>query len=311
MSWVFSPSFEAACVAVIASAVPTKGLGFVRGLAGFLLEAAEFCMCRKVPNSIPLAKWQPMLLFVSTWIAICAVGVGMARAHAADAPPVANLTARPLIKGPVPTEVFGVGTRASRVVYVIDISGSMAGEDSNALRALVHEVQQSLEHLCKHQEFGIVVYNERVSVLASENGKPVMLPATIENRAKAARFLQAVEPAGNARHAEAVMKAVELKPDAIFLVTDSESRLDLTPLELARLKPLVGKTSCLIVQLGDTKKHRCPNLSRLATESGGRYEKLTYEAAWMKAFPAMTVESTAPKRASASIEPVNLIQLGL
>jgi len=217
----------------------------------------------------------------------------------AAAPPVAYVPPRPELRGKVPTEVFGVGAPGRRVVYVFDASGSMAERNQQAIRAAAQEVLQSIGHLSKHQEFAIVAYNETVKTFAPEAGrneggtKAGMVFATGENRRHAERFLQSVVAKGNAHHAAALETAYAMKPDVVFLITDSEARLDLTTFELGRVKAAAGKTPCMIVQLGDTKKQSCQNLSRLASETGGRYQKLTYQNAWNLAFQLPTDPTTA------------------
>lgn len=239
--------------------------------------------------------------------AFFAVAFGAAIGFAAETIEVANLPAVPKPRGKASTEVFGMAAKANRVVYILDQSSSMAQHSANALRAGAKEIVESLGHLSKHQQFGIVVYNERVTKFPDIVGDERMLEASSEHRQDAVEFLAGVKAKGNAFHAEAILAAYSMKPDVVFLITDSEAKFDVSSLDLVRLRGVAAKTPCMVIQLGNSKTQRCQNLARLAGESGGRYETMTYDGAWGLAFPPKEREAD---RSRELVDSSSLGQLG-
>ncbi len=69
--------------------------------------------------------------------------------------------------------------------------------------------------------FQIILFNRSVEVLAGSQGAG-LLPATMENKRRVADFLRTVLPEGGTQPVPALKRAMALRPDAIYFVTDAE-----------------------------------------------------------------------------------------
>ena len=85
------------------------------------------------------------------------------------------------------------------------------------------------------------------------------------------RFVENTSAAGGTRHAQAILTALRLKPDVVFLLTDADAAHDLAAEELDRLAERLGTARLMVVQFGGGAGHRSPQLARLAELSGGDY----------------------------------------
>jgi hypothetical protein len=174
---------------------------------------------------------------------------------------------------PTATEVrfAGLGASTARgVVYVIDASGPMV----SSLPEVVREVVRSISRLGPSQRFGVVVFRKRVRGAPAEAGltapaaddqagsapvedppgddrsfewfTPSLVRATPEAKERVARWLSGVRPGGRSTPLDGLRAAIELGPDAIFLLSRGIERsgggvwdlgLARTMAELDRLNP--------------------------------------------------------------------------
>ena len=187
-------------------------------------------------------------------------------------PPAAPPGALSISPGQVATGIFGLEARGNRFVYVFDRSASMAEPDGRPLARAKEELLRSIEQLGDVQQFYVIFYNDRMSLFTATAARGRLVFATAENKRAARRFVDAVRADGGTRHAEPLLAALRLAPDAIFMLTDGAEDDDLTEDELRRIRAAAGRTRCMIVQFGGDGIERSPRLARLAAESGGRYE---------------------------------------
>ena len=173
--------------------------------------------------------------------------------------------------GQVATGIFGLEARGNRFVYVFDRSASMAEPDGRPLARAKAELLWSIEQLGDVQQFYVIFYNDRMHLFTAAAARGRLVFATEENKRSARRFIEAVRADGGTRHAEPLLAALRLAPDAIFMLTDGEEADDLTEDELRRIRGSLGRTRCMIVQFGGDGVDRSPRLARLAAESGGEY----------------------------------------
>jgi hypothetical protein len=141
------------------------------------------------------------------------------------------------------TKLFGLEAQGGKFVYVFDRSGSMGELGGKPLREAKHELLASLNDLDDRQQFYIVFYNEKPRLFDSGSSKGRLVWATPENKKDAARFVDAVTADGGTDHMSALVVALQLKPDVIFLLTDGEQQDDLTAEDLKRIDRLNGGTS--------------------------------------------------------------------
>ena len=174
--------------------------------------------------------------------------------------------------GQVATGIFGLEARGSRFVYVFDRSASMAEPAGRPLARAKDELVRSIEQLGDVQQFYVIFYNDRMQLFTAAAARGRLVFATDENRRSARRFIESVRADGGTRHAEPLLAALRLSPDAIFMLTDGQEGDDLTEDELRRILAAVGRTRCMVVQFGGDGVERSPRLARLAAESGGSYK---------------------------------------
>lgn len=129
---------------------------------------------------------------------------------------------------------FGLQSTGQRVVYVIDRSGSMETDDS--LDIAKSELLASLETLPRGSRFQIIVYNESPKLL--ELGvRDLAIPRKDALR-QVATQLNAIDPKGGTNHLDALRKAVLLKPEIVYWLTDAD---DLSPTLAASIIQLFAK----------------------------------------------------------------------
>ncbi|MFT5302513.1 MAG: hypothetical protein ACI87E_001866 [Mariniblastus sp.] len=115
---------------------------------------------------------------------------------------------------------FGVKSYGTKFVFVIDCSGSMTGPRWN--RA-AKELNQAVDKLEDGQEFLVLLYNSQTQVMLNANLRSaVLLPASNGNKRQFRYWLDRQVTNGGTYPAKAMYVALELKPDAIFLLSDGE-----------------------------------------------------------------------------------------
>lgn len=117
---------------------------------------------------------------------------------------------------------FGTHAYGNKFVYVMDASGSMSSGDGGRIRRARAELIRSINALQPHHSFYVVLYNNRAIKMFDRNERAQLLEATRENKAHAARWITFARPAGSTMPAEALKIAGDLKPDAVFFLSDGE-----------------------------------------------------------------------------------------
>jgi hypothetical protein len=110
---------------------------------------------------------------------------------------------------------FGLQASGDRVVFVVDVSGSMKGRRLYRAR---QELTRSLESLRTDQQFFVIFFSDGALPMASDK----MLPATSENVSETIKWLKRVDSGGGTNPLPGLLMAMQLDPDAIFLMTDGK-----------------------------------------------------------------------------------------
>ena len=119
------------------------------------------------------------------------------------------------------TSFFGIESKGDRFVYVVDCSGSMSEEDR--YQRAIYELHRSLGKLNEDQEFLVAIYNDRIfPMLGTSLTEAKLIKATVENRAKVIQWMRTQVPSGFTLPARAMYGALQVQPDAIFLLSDGE-----------------------------------------------------------------------------------------
>ncbi len=109
---------------------------------------------------------------------------------------------------------YGMSIHAKRIVFALDISGSMTGPRINTAK---RELTTAINALPEDAGFGIVIFNEALNVW-----RPCMVEATAANKQNAAWFIANLIPSGNTATYDALKAAFRFDAEAIYLVTDGE-----------------------------------------------------------------------------------------
>ncbi|MBA3315825.1 MAG: hypothetical protein M3552_05815 [Planctomycetota bacterium] len=170
------------------------------------------------------------------------------------------------------TQMFGVRDKGERIVYVIDVSGSMSSPPT-AIAAAKSELMSSLNSLNADQQFQIIFYNEQAFVLRLRGRPPEKFYwASDINRTLARQEVAAVQPNLGTKHMPALSTALELEPDVIFFLTDAENPA-LNAKQLDDLRRLNRNGARLhAIEFGKGAKLDAQTaLERLAAQNHGAY----------------------------------------
>ena len=173
--------------------------------------------------------------------------------------------------GKIRTGVFGVTGIGNKFIYVFDRSGSMEGAP---LAAAKQEITKSLEDLGKINQFEIIFYNEFLDIFHPAQNKDFagkLFFATEENKSAAEKYMQKINASGATRHLDPLIKAISLKGDCIFFLTDgTEPRIDDNELFRIRRRNK-GRATINVIQFGSEVNVGDNWLKKLARENGGAY----------------------------------------
>ena len=109
----------------------------------------------------------------------------------------------------------GVTAEGKRFVYVVDVSSSMAGEKSEKAR---QELLDSIGALDSNQSFFVAFFNQ--TSYYQPMGR--LVSASPRNKTKIRDWIMLALPQGGTDPREAIIYAISLKPDAIFVLSDGE-----------------------------------------------------------------------------------------
>lgn len=120
---------------------------------------------------------------------------------------------------------FNVGAEGNRFVFVIDASGSMV--EGNRWQMAVRELLKAVEALEEDQEFFVFLYSSGTSPMFDMKPRDIKLhAATPENYNKLYQWMESRFPLGSTLPRSAMKMAIDLNPDAIYLLSDGEIQDD-------------------------------------------------------------------------------------
>ena len=121
---------------------------------------------------------------------------------------------------------------ARKIVYVVDASGSMLLH----LTTVVQSLEQSLHDLNKEQSFAILFFQKDQVITVPPANK--LVSATSKNIINAMKWIQEsdhVIPMGRSNPIKAIAKALRLKPDLVYLLSENirgAGRYEVSPEQL-------------------------------------------------------------------------------
>lgn len=179
------------------------------------------------------------------------------------------------IGGAPGTAFMGTEDEGSRVVFVIDASGSMTS--NNSMQVAKSALVSSLQGLDGDQQFLIIFYDDKPVVLhLRDSHKPQLYAATEIHKTLAKQKIAGIQPGTGTQHVPALEMALRLSPDVIFFLTDGQE----PPIyegELASLKKMNGqKTRIHTIEFGvgpEVSEASYPKnfLRKLSRQNGGTY----------------------------------------
>ena len=167
---------------------------------------------------------------------------------------------------------FGVEAAGSRIVYIVDVSGSML--HNGKIEALKRELVGSLSSLPPGSEFAVIVFSDENSTRVL-GGALRWRDAGASGRADVDTAVRALSPSGGTEPLEAFRLAFDLspKPEAIYFMTDGV----LPANQAARI---IGTVRVLNESAGPATPIHCiafgsregaEDLRRIARQSAGTY----------------------------------------
>jgi hypothetical protein len=142
----------------------------------------------------------------------------------------------------------GLGSSNARsVVYAVDASGPMV----SSLPEVIDELVRSVSRLSATQKFGVVVFRQKEDETETESFMPVLVRATPQAKKEVRAWLLALSPTGRSNPLAGLRTALEMRPDAVFLLSRGIERsggglwelgLDATMEELDKLNPVDERT---------------------------------------------------------------------
>jgi hypothetical protein len=173
-------------------------------------------------------------------------------------------------------QFFGSSAEGNTFCFVVDSSGSM--RRMGAFEAAKTELMRSIRQLKSNQRYYIFFFSEEVDAMTLQGDVPESLPVypTPENLERTARWVQRVPIRGGRPPNDALDQAIELAPDAIFLLFDGETKVDVA----AHLRQsnrvvdlLLGEqVKVPIHTLGFYTRQYEASLQKIAEENGGSYQ---------------------------------------
>jgi hypothetical protein len=164
---------------------------------------------------------------------------------------------------------FGQEIEGSRIVFVLDNSGSMQG---GRLETVIAELLRCVDSLAKDQEFYVIFHSDAIYPLFYPDPVPRYIKPTDANKKLLARWLDTVELCLGDSIDQALAAAEMIEPDAVFLLSDgriqSEKKYRYLAANGARNFPI----HTFAVGLGSSAAGR-RNLETIAGANGGEFRE--------------------------------------
>ena len=157
---------------------------------------------------------------------------------------------------------MGHSMRGGSFVYVIDHSGSMAGDKIEFTK---NELIKSIMKLNARQKFFVIFYDDMFITMPASG----LVKADKANKDKYIEWIRGIDSGGGTKPVPAVLKALSLKPNGIWLMSDGEFyNADQEAQDIRRANP-DAKVHIHTIAFHDPAGE--PILKRIAKENRGEY----------------------------------------
>ena len=164
--------------------------------------------------------------------------------------------------------VFGHGGNVTRIVFVCDASGAMAGK----LAALEAQLTRAIGNLKPIQSLNVIFARDGKAVCLSEKAS---LQATAENRKAALKFIDGIEAQGKSDPTAALEAAFALHPQIVYLLSDGgfadPAAVEKKCLELNPGMKVKINTIAFAGAGGRADERTAEVLQNIAVATGGKY----------------------------------------
>jgi hypothetical protein len=155
---------------------------------------------------------------------------------------------------------YGVEADGDDFVFVVDMSGSMSG---SRFRRAKNEVRRSIEALSPTQRYFVIFFSDNAWPMPGRE----LIEATPENLSDTRHWLQQAACQGGTNPLPALLDAIDLDPDAIFLLSDG--RFD--PNTAFQVKDAETVPAIPIHTIGFANAAGEPMLRAISDATGGTY----------------------------------------
>ena len=155
---------------------------------------------------------------------------------------------------------FGLEARGGKFVYVVDRSSSMRGSRLEATKA---ELIRSVHSLKRTMEFFIIFYDSTHEPMPAAG----LVKATGPNKGRYLSWVEAMGCRGGTDPQQAMLMALSLEPDAIWLLSDGE--FDVQACDVIRAANPGARIQIHTIAFHSASGQRV--LQRIAEENRGRY----------------------------------------
>lgn len=171
-------------------------------------------------------------------------------------------------KGGGDATFFGIRSSGKRFVYVIDNSKSMNGGKFETACA---ELMRSVNNLNHYQSFYVVFFSDKAYPLFHPNPVTTMVPANADYKEQLASWLPSVELILKTKAKEAVLGALNMRPDGIFILTDGRFTDDTEQVLLKMVGQPVPIHTILFVRNGKGDPKGEQTLRRISAAHNGTF----------------------------------------
>lgn len=157
---------------------------------------------------------------------------------------------------------FGVEAKGKNFIFVVDTSGSMSKND-RYLRCRT-ELLRSIGALKPQQKFFVAFFNHTTFAMPENK----LVPAVAAQITRTQEWCKLAVPSGGTDPSDGLMRALKLKPDAIYLLTDGDfdpAIIDRLKYAQAERKPIPIHTICFESLSG------APVMEAIAKMTGATY----------------------------------------
>ncbi len=159
---------------------------------------------------------------------------------------------------------FDVEAKGRRFVYIVDCSGSMSG---GPFEKACTELMSSIKQLSSRQSFYVFFFDDQTyPMFAPDPPARRMMSASQKNITRLQEWVDTFQGGGNTDPQDALLRALKLKADAIFLLTDGE--FDPLVVNIIRGE---NKRKTTINTIGFINRAGEPLLKEIARQNRGEY----------------------------------------